>query len=159
MSEIRIGATVADFELPATGGKALRLSELRGRNVLLYFYPKANTPGCTQEGQDFRDRHTDFAAANTVILGVSRDGLKAQQGFKDKYNFPFELLCDTQQQLCERFGVLKEKTRFGRKAMGVERSTFLIDASGVLHREWRGVKVHGHAEEALQAAKALTESH
>lgn len=157
MSEIRIGTAVPDFELPATSGNTLRLSELRGRNVLLYFYPKADTPGCTQEGQDFRDRHSEFAAANTTILGISRDGLKAQQGFKDKYGFPFELLCDTQQELCERFGVLKEKTRFGRKAIGVERSTFLIDASGVLRREWRGVKVNGHADEALQAAKALTQ--
>lgn len=157
MSEIRIGAAVPDFELTATGGKALSLSELRGRNVLLYFYPKANTPGCTQEGQDFRDRHADFTAANTVILGVSRDSLKAQQSFKDKYGFPFELLCDTQEQLCERFGVLKEKSQFGRKTMGVERSTFLIDAAGVLRREWRGVKVRGHADEALQAARELAE--
>lgn len=157
MSEIRIGAAVPDFELTATGSKALSLSELRGRNVLLYFYPKANTPGCTQEGQDFRDRHADFTAANTVILGVSRDSLKAQQSFKDKYGFPFELLCDTQEQLCERFGVLKEKSQFGRKTMGVERSTFLIDAAGVLRREWRGVKVRGHADEALQAARELAE--
>ncbi|MCO6440124.1 MAG: peroxiredoxin [Nitrococcus mobilis] len=157
MSEIRLGAAVPDFELSATGGKTLRLSELRGRNVLLYFYPKADTPGCTQEGADFRDRYADFVAANTVILGVSRDTLKVQQNFKDKYGFPFELLCDTQQELCERFGVLKEKSRFGRKALGVERSTFLLDAAGVLRREWRGVKVRGHADEALQAAKELAE--
>ncbi|MDN5870319.1 MAG: peroxiredoxin [Nitrococcus sp.] len=157
MSEISIGTAVPDFELQATSGNTLRLSELRGRNVLLYFYPKADTPGCTQEGQDFRDRHDELAAANTTILGVSRDGLKAQQSFKDKHGFPFELLCDTQQELCERFGVLKEKTRFGRKGVGVERSTFLIDAAGVLRREWRDVKVSGHADEALQAAKALTQ--
>ncbi|EAR22530.1 peroxiredoxin [Nitrococcus mobilis] len=157
MSEIRLGTTVPDFELSATGAKTLRLSELRGRNVLLYFYPKADTPGCTQEGADFRDRYADFVAANTVILGVSRDNLKAQQNFKDKYGFPFELLCDTQQELCERFAVLKEKNHFGRKALGVERSTFLLDASGVLRREWRGVKVRGHADEVLQAAKELTE--
>lgn len=156
MSEIHIGAAVPDFELTATGGKTLSLSEFRGRNVLLYFYPKASTPGCTQEGQDFRDRHAEFGAANTVILGVSRDSLKAQQSFKDKYDFPFELLCDTQEQLCECFGVLKEKSRFGRKTMGVERSTFLIDAAGVLRREWRDVKVRGHADEALQAARELT---
>lgn len=156
MSEIRIGAAVPDFELTATGGKTLSLSELHGRNVLLYFYPKASTPGCTQEGKDFRDRHAEFAAINTVILGVSRDSLKAQQSFKDKYDFPFELLCDTQEQLCERFGVLKEKSQFGRRTMGVERSTFLIDAAGVLRREWRGVKVSGHADEALQAAQELT---
>lgn len=156
MSEIRIGAAVPDFELPATNDQTVRLSQLRGRNVLLYFYPKANTPGCTQEGQDFRDRHVDFMAANTVILGVSRDRPTAQQAFKDKYNFPFELLCDTQEQLCRLFGVLKEKNRFGRRYMGVERSTFLIDAAGVLRQVWRGVKVSGHAEEALQAARALS---
>ncbi len=157
MNEIQLGTTVPDFELLATGGNALRLSDLRGRNVLLYFYPKADTPGCTQEGADFRDRHADFVAVNTVILGISRDTLKAQQNFKNKYGFPFELLCDTEQELCERFGVLKEKNRFGRKTLGVERSTFLLDSAGVLRREWRGVKVHGHADEALQAAKALTE--
>lgn len=156
MSEIHIGAAVPDFELPATNGQTLSLSQLRGRNVLLYFYPKANTPGCTQEGQDFRDRHADFMAANTVILGVSRDGLKAQQSFKDKYAFPFELLCDTQEELCHLFGVLKEKNRFGRRYMGIERSTFLIDATGVLRQEWRGVKVSGHAEEALQAVHGLS---
>lgn len=156
MDEIRVGAAVPDFELPAMGGRTLRLSELRGRNVLLYFYPKADTPGCTQEGEDFRDRHADFEAANTVIVGVSRDGLKAQQNFKEKYAFPFDLLSDTQEEVCERFGVLKEKTRFGRKSIGVERSTFLIDTSGVLRREWRGVTVRGHADEALHAAKALT---
>lgn len=156
MDEIRVGAAVPDFELSATGGKTLRLSELRGRNVLLYFYPKASTPGCTQEGKDFRDRHADFVATNTVILGVSRDGLKAQQNFKEKYGFAFDLLCDTQEEVCKRFGVLKEKTRFGRKSLGVERSTFLVDASGVLRREWRGVTVRGHAEEVLHAAKALS---
>lgn len=159
MSEIRPGTAVPDFELTGTSGKALRVSELRGHNVLLYFYPKANTPGCTQEGQDFRDRHADFQAANTVILGVSRDSLKAQQNFKDKYGFPFELLSDTQEELCKGFEVLKEKNRFGRTATGVERSTFLIDASGVLRREWRGVKVRGHADEVLQAAQELTEDH
>ncbi|MFB4203724.1 Peroxiredoxin Bcp [wastewater metagenome] len=155
MSEIEIDRPVPDFERPATGDTAFRLADCRGRQVLLFFYPKANTPGCTQEGKDFRDLHDAFAAANTLVVGVSRDGPKAQQNFSDKYDFPFPLLSDKDEGVCTLFGVIKEKNMYGRRVMGVERSTFLIDADGVLRREWRGVKVKGHAEEALAAAKAL----
>ena len=155
MSAPQIGDRVPEFELPATDGKTISLNELRGRNVLLYFYPKASTPGCTQEGQDFRDLHDQFQAANTVILGASRDGIKAQENFKAKHGFPFDLLSDKDETLCNLFGVIKEKNMYGKKVMGIERSTFLIDAEGVLRREWRGVKVKGHAQEALEAAQAL----
>lgn len=144
-----------DFELPATDGETVSLSGKRGRKVVVFFYPKADTPGCTQEGQDFRDLHDAFSAANAVILGISRDGVAAQQSFKDKYGFPFPLLSDEAESVCNRFGVIKEKNLYGRKVMGVERSTFLIDADGMLRREWRGVRVKGHAEEVLQAAREL----
>lgn len=155
MSVPQIGDRVPNFELPGTGGKTISLDELRGRNVLLYFYPKASTPGCTQEGQDFRDLHDQFQAANTVILGASRDGIKAQENFKAKHGFPFDLLSDKDETLCNLFGVIKEKNMYGKKVMGIERSTFLIDTEGVLRRAWRGVKVKGHAEQTLEAAQAL----
>jgi peroxiredoxin Q/BCP len=155
MSVPGIGDTVPDFELPATGGGTVSLNDLRGSNVVLYFYPKASTPGCTQEGRDFRDLHGEFRKANTVILGASRDGLKAQENFKAKHGFPFDLLSDKDETLCNLFGVIKEKNMYGRKVMGIERSTFLIDADGRLRREWRGVKVKGHARETLEAVKSL----
>ncbi|MFY9974015.1 MAG: peroxiredoxin [Chromatiaceae bacterium] len=152
---LHIGDTVPDIETPATGGRTLKPSDFRGQNLVLYFYPKASTPGCTQEGQDFRDAAESFAAANTVILGASRDGLKAQENFKAKQGFPFELLSDTEEALCRAFDVIKMKKMYGRESLGVERSTFLIDAQGVLRREWRGVKVKGHVEEVLAAAREL----
>lgn len=152
---LRIGDTVPDIEVPATGGRALKASDFRGQNLVLYFYPKASTPGCTQEGQDFRDAAQDFAKANTAILGASRDGLKAQEGFKSKQGFPFDLLSDTDEALCRAFDVIKVKKLYGRESLGVERSTFLIDAQGVLRREWRGVKVKGHVDEVLAAAREL----
>ena len=152
---LHIGDTVPDIETPATGGRTLKPADFRGQNLVLYFYPKASTPGCTQEGQDFRDAAESFAAANTVILGASRDGLKAQENFKAKQGFPFELLSDTEEALCRAFDVIKMKKMYGRESLGVERSTFLIDAQGVLRREWRGVKVKGHAEEVLAAAREL----
>lgn len=155
MSEVSVGKPVADFSLPATGASTITLSELKGKNVVLYFYPKASTPGCTQEGQDFRDLHQAFAAADTVILGVSRDGIKAQENFRNKYEFPFSLLSDKDESLCRQFDVIREKNMYGRKVMGVNRSTFLIDADGVLRQEWRGVRVKNHAQEVLAAAKAL----
>ena len=122
---------------------------------MLYFYPKDSTPGCTQEGKDFRDLHDHFQALNTDILGVSRDGLKAHENFRSKQDFPFHLLSDKEEQLCSQFDVIKEKNMFGKKAMGIVRSTFLIDAEGVLRREWRKVQVKGHAEEVLEAIKSL----
>jgi peroxiredoxin Q/BCP len=155
MTDVAVGRPVPDFELAATDGEQIRLADLRGRNVLLFFYPKANTPGCTREGQDFRDLNAEFQAAGTVVLGISRDGVRAQQNFKEKYDFNFPLLSDKDETVCNLFGVIKEKNMYGKKVMGVERSTFLIDAEGVLRREWRGVKVKGHAEEALAAARDL----
>jgi peroxiredoxin Q/BCP len=152
---LHIGDTVPDIETPATGGRTLKPSDFRGQNLVLYFYPKASTPGCTQEGQDFRDAAASFAAANTVILGASRDGLKAQENFKAKQGFPFELLSDTEEALCRAFDVIKMKKMYGRESLGVERSTFLIDAQGVLRREWRGVKGKGHVEEVLAAAREI----
>lgn len=153
---VAVGQPIPDLEVQATGAKTLKLSAFRGRHLVLYFYPKASTPGCTQEGQDFRDACDDFAAADTVILGVSRDGLKAQESFKSRQNFPFDLLCDTDEALCRAFDTIKLKKLYGRESLGVERSTFLIDSAGVLRREWRGVKVKGHAQEVLAAARALS---
>ena len=155
MSGIILGKKVPDFRLPATGDQDIRLADLKGSNVVLYFYPKDSTPGCTLEGQDFRDQHAKFKRLNTVILGVSRDSLAAHAKFKDKQNFPFELLSDADEKLCRLFDVIKEKNMYGKKVMGIERSTFLIDAAGVLRAEWRKVKVPGHVEEVLAAVKGL----
>lgn len=146
---------VADFSSEATGGKKIRLKDLRGRNVVMYFYPKDSTPGCTREGLDFKDLHARFRRQNTVILGVSRDSLAAHDKFKAKQQFPFELLSDPDEKLCKQFDVIHEKTLYGRKFMGVVRSTFLIDADGKLRAEWRKVKVKGHAAEVFEAVKDL----
>jgi peroxiredoxin Q/BCP len=146
---------IGDLELTLTGNRQARLSDFRGRHLVLYFYPKASTPGCTQEGLDFRDAFADFTALDTAILGASRDGLKAQENFKAKQGFPFDLVADTDEALCRLFDVIKVKKMYGRESLGVERSTFLIDAQGVLRREWRGVKVPGHVQEVLEAARAL----
>lgn len=155
MSAPEIGKVVKDAKLPATGDKTVSLKELRGRNVVLYFYPKDATPGCTTEGQDFRDLHSKFRRANTVILGVSRDSIASHEKFRAKHEFPFDLLSDADEELCRQFDVIKEKNMYGRKVMGIERSTFLIDDKGKLRREWRKVKVPGHAEEVLQAVREL----
>src|SRR5210317_1178723 len=132
MSTPKVGNKAPDFTLPATGDRKIKLSALRGHPVVLYFYPKDSTPGCTLEGQDFRDRHAEFAQHGAVILGVSRDGLKSHENFKAKQGFPFELLADTEETACQRYDVIKEKNMYGRKVLGVERSTFLIDAAGKL---------------------------
>jgi len=150
-----LGKKVPTFALPASGDKSVKLSELKGKNVVLYFYPKDSTPGCTREGQDFRDKHAKFKRRNTVILGVSRDSLKSHENFKAKQAFPFDLLSDPDEQLCAMFDVIKEKNMYGKKVLGIERSTFLIDAGGVLRREWRKVKVDGHADEVLEAVNEL----
>ncbi|MDH3512507.1 MAG: peroxiredoxin [Gammaproteobacteria bacterium] len=155
MSGPTMNRVVADFTSEATSGKKIRLKELRGQNVVLYFYPKDSTPGCTLEGQDFRDLHSKFRRQNTIILGVSRDSIASHEKFKAKQKFPFELIADPDEKLCKKFDVIQEKTLYGRKFMGVERSTFLIDADGKLRAEWRKVKVKGHAAEVLDAAKAL----
>ena len=155
MSTIEIGKKVPDFELPATGDQNIKLSDLKGKNVVIYFYPKDSTPGCTKEGQAFRDDHRKFARAKTVILGVSRDSIKSHENFKAKQEFPFDLLSDQEELLCGLFEVIKMKNMYGKQVRGIERSTFLIDAKGVLQHEWRKIKVDGHVEDVLTAAKAL----
>ena len=155
MSGPRLNRVVGDFTADATGDQKIRLKDLRGRNVVIYFYPKDSTPGCTTEGRDFSALQARFKRANTVILGVSRDSLASHEKFKEKQGFRFDLLSDPDEKLCKKFDVIQEKTLYGRKFMGVVRSTFLIDADGKLRREWRNVKVKGHAEEVLEAVKAL----
>jgi peroxiredoxin Q/BCP len=155
MSKLTLGKEVPDFSLPATGEKTVSLSQLRGSRVVLYFYPKDSTPGCTTEGQEFRDSYLKFRRRNTIILGVSRDSLKSHENFRGKHGFQFDLICDADEQLCKAFDVIKEKNMYGRKVLGIERSTFLIDEHGVLHQQWRKVKVKGHVEEVLGAVKAL----
>ncbi|MBT8091771.1 MAG: peroxiredoxin [Gammaproteobacteria bacterium] len=155
MSAPRLNRVVADFRAEATREKKIRLKDLRGSNVVLYFYPKDSTPGCTTEGRDFAALLPKFRRANTVILGVSRDSLASHEKFREKQGFPFDLISDPDEKLCKKFDVIQEKSLYGRKFMGVVRSTFLIDADGKLRREWRGVKVKGHAEEVLEAVKAL----
>ena len=146
---------VPDFTAAATGGKDFTLSDHAGRPVVIYFYPKDNTPGCTVEGADFRDRHKQFAKLGAVVVGVSRDSLKSHEGFKAKMGFPFELIADADEALCTQFGVIKMKNMYGKKVRGIERSTFLVDARGRLAKEWRGVKVPGHVDEVLEAVRAL----
>lgn len=155
MNLVEVGKPVADFTTTVTRDKSVTLSGLKGKNVVLYFYPKANTPGCTKEGEDFRDHHAAFAALDTVILGASRDSVRAQDNFRRKYEFPFDLIADQDEALCRQFDVIKLKKMYGKESMGVERSTFLIDKNGVLTREWRKVKVPGHVEEVLQAVQEL----
>lgn len=155
MSAPRLNRVVGDFSAAATGDKTVRLKDLRGMNVVIYFYPKDSTPGCTTEGRDFNALHTKFKRQDTIILGVSRDSIASHEKFREKQGFKFDLLSDPDEALCKKFDVIHEKTLYGRKFMGVVRSTFLIDADGKLRREWRGVKVKGHAEEVLGAVKAL----
>ncbi|MEN8106644.1 MAG: peroxiredoxin [Pseudomonadota bacterium] len=155
MAKVSVGKKVPNFTLTATGDQDISLSGFKGKNVVLYFYPRDSTPGCTTEGQDFRDRINTFRRRQTVILGVSRDSLKSHENFKEKQQFPFELLSDADETLCQQFDVIKEKNMYGRKVMGIERSTFLIDDKGVLRREWRKVKVPGHVDEVLEAIKEL----
>jgi len=155
MSSVALNQPVPDFEAEATGDQTIKLSDLQGKNVVIYFYPKDNTPGCTTEGQDFRDRIDQFSELNTVIFGVSRDGLKAHANFRAKHEFRFHLISDKDETLCKLFDVIKLKKLYGKEYLGIDRSTFLIDENGVLRQEWRGVKVKGHADEVLEAVKAL----
>jgi len=155
MSSVKLNKPVPDFEAAATGDQTVRLADLRGKNVVIYFYPKDNTPGCTTEGQDFRDQMKAFTELDTEIFGVSRDGLKAHENFRKKFEFPFHLISDKDEALCQLFDVIKLKKLYGKEYMGIDRSTFLIDREGVLRKEWRGVKVPGHVDEVLAAAKAL----
>ena len=152
---VAIDQPVSDFQIPATSDKTVALSDLKGKQVVIYFYPKDSTPGCTTEGQGFRDHYAQFQAANTEVFGVSRDSLKSHENFKAKHGFPFELLSDKDEALCQLFEVIKLKKLYGKEYLGVDRSTFLIDKDGVLRRAWRGVKVPGHVEAVLEQAKAL----
>ena len=151
MNQISIGKPVPNFEAPSTGNKTIKLTDYQGQHVVIYFYPKDNTPGCTLEGQTFRDNIEKFTALNTIILGVSRDTVRVHEGFKCKQEFPFDLLSDEDENLCQLFDVIKMKNMYGKQVRGIERSTFLIDPKGTLIREWRKVKVKNHIEEVLGA--------
>ena len=148
------GKAVPDFTAPSTGGD-FRLKAQRGRTVVLYFYPKDNTPGCTTEGSDFAKNHAEFLKAGAVVAGVSRDSLKSHEGFKAKMGFPFELISDPEEALCTQFGVMKMKNMYGKQVRGIERSTFVIDAAGKLAHEWRGVKVPNHVDEVMSVVQSL----
>ncbi|MAL98414.1 peroxiredoxin [Hydrocarboniclastica marina] len=154
-TKLSVGQAVPDFTATATGDQTFTLSAERGKNLVIYFYPKDSTPGCTTEGQEFRDAISAFEAANTRILGVSRDSLRSHENFKAKQSFPFDLISDPDESVCRLFDVIKLKKLYGKEHLGIERSTFLIDADGRLAREWRGVKVKGHVEEVLAAAQSL----
>jgi peroxiredoxin Q/BCP len=151
----KIGDKAPDFSLPAQDGKTVTLANFKGKNVVIYFYPKDDTPGCTMESKDFRDHMDAFTAANTVILGVSKDSVKSHIKFKEKYCLPFPLLSDEDGNMCEDYDVWKEKSMYGKTYMGIERSTFLIDSAGKIRGAWRKVKVEGHVQEILAAAKVL----
>ena len=155
MNKIMLNSPATDFELPATSGKTFKLSNFRGKTLVLYFYPKDSTPGCTTQGMAFRDNYAAFQAANCEIFGISRDNLKSHENFKAKFTFPFELLADTEELACGIFGVMKMKNMYGKQVRGVERSTFVIDKNGVLIKEWRGVKVDGHVQEVLDYINTL----
>ena len=147
--------SIQDFELPSTGGKTFKLSDHLGKILVIYFYPKDSTPGCTTQGQQFRDYYADFHAANAEIFGISRDSIKSHENFKAKFEFPFDLLADTEELACQLFGVIKMKKMYGKEVRGIERSTFVINKEGVLIREWRGVKVDGHIPEVLAFIRSL----
>ena len=155
MSQPQVGDKIADFSLQATSDKTISSKDLGGRNTVIYFYPIDSTPGCTTEGLDFSALYDDFKALNTEIYGVSRDSIRAHENFKKKQSFPFELISDPEETLCNIFDVIKLKKLYGREYMGVERSTFLINASGELIKEWRKVKVKGHAQAVLEAVKEI----
>ena len=151
----KINNKAPEFKGECTGNKTISLSDLKGKNVVLYFYPKDSTPGCTTEGQDFRDLKAQFTKANTVIFGLSRESIKSHENFKKKEKFNFDLISDPDEKICNQYDVIKEKSMYGKKYMGIERSTFLIDSKGKLVQEWRKVKVTGHAKEVLEAAKQI----
>jgi peroxiredoxin Q/BCP len=151
---VAVGKTVPDFTAPSTGGD-FQLKAQRGKTVVLYFYPKDNTPGCTTEGSDFARSHAKFVKAGAVVVGISRDSLRSHEGFKTKMGFPFELISDPEEALCTQFGVMKMKNMYGKQVRGIERSTFVIDAAGKLAHEWRGVKVPNHVDEVLSVVQSL----
>ena len=153
---VKINTKVKKFKVSATNELEIDSTDLIGKSYVIYFYPKDNTPGCTQEGEDFRDLYKEFKKLKTEIYGVSRDSLKSHEGFKEKYKYPFELISDTEEKLCNLFDVIKEKNMYGKKYMGIERSTFLINKEGKLSAEWRKVKVKGHAAEVLEEVKKIS---
>jgi peroxiredoxin Q/BCP len=153
VSKVAVGKKVPAFKGEATGGSPIASKDLKGRKFVLYFYPRDNTPGCTVESKDFRDLHDKFRRRKVRIVGISRDTLKSHEKFKEKFGFPFELIADPDEVICNRFGVMKDKNMYGKKVRGIERSTFLVDENGVLLKEWRKVKVDGHAEEVLDSLK------
>lgn len=146
---------VPDFELPSTGDKNFILSAVKGKNIVVYFYPKDDTPGCTTEGQQFCDNYQEFQNCNCIIVGISRDTVKSHENFKEKMTFPFELLSDTDETACKLFNVIKMKNMYGKQVRGIDRSTFVLDTKGILRREWRSVKVPGHVDEVLDFVKTL----
>ena len=150
-----VGLKVPDFELASTGNKTFKLSASLGSSLVLYFYPRDNTPGCTTEGQQFRDLHVEFARLGCAVYGVSRDSIKSHEGFRSKMAFPFELLSDPDEKVCNLFAVMKMKNMYGKQVHGVERSTFVIGGRGSVRRQWRGVKVPGHAQEVLEFVRSL----
>lgn len=152
---VKINRKIKKFTAIATNETIVSSSDLLGKNYIIYFYPKDNTPGCTQEGEDFRDSYKDFKKIKIDIFGVSRESIKSHEGFKEKFNYPFELISDPDEKLCELFDVIKEKSMYGKKYMGIERSTFLVNKEGKLVEEWRKVKVPGHVTEVLEAAKKI----
>jgi len=154
MMTAAIGKPAPDFNADSTIGR-ISLGQCRGRAVVLYFYPKDHTPGCTVEGQNFRDLHDEFLNSKCVVIGISRDSLKSHDSFCAKHSLPFPLVADTDESVCNLYGVIKQKNMYGKQVRGIERSTFLIDAYGVLVQEWRGIRVPGHAQEVLQAARSI----
>jgi peroxiredoxin Q/BCP len=155
MTTNMLNQTVTDFELPATSGTQFKLSDYAGKKLVIYFYPKDSTPGCTTQGMQFRDYYADFQAANTEIVGISRDSLKSHENFKAKFSFPFELLADVDELACGIFDVMKMKNMYGKQVRGIERSTFVINEKGMLVQAWRGVKVDGHVQQVLQFIQSI----
>ena len=155
MVKVKLGKKIPDFTATATNDSVFTLSENMGKNIIIYFYPKDNTPGCTKEGEDFRDQFEAFSSNNAIIVGISRDPVKYHEKFICKFNFPFDLISDQDEAVCQLFDVIKEKNMYGRKYMGIERSTFLIDSDGTLVKEWRKVKVKDHVKEVLNALKNI----
>jgi peroxiredoxin Q/BCP len=152
---LEIGSSIPEFELPANGGRTIKSSDLKGKNLVLYFYPRDNTPGCTKEGQAFRDEYPAFQKLDTEIVGVSRESVKSHDNFAAKYDFPFPLLSDQEETLCNAFDVIKDKSMYGRKVRGIERSTFIFDKEGKLVKEYRKVNVNGHAQEVLEVVEGM----
>jgi peroxiredoxin Q/BCP len=156
MTTLALNQVVPVFTLPATGNVTFSLSDYLGKALVIYFYPKDSTPGCTTQGVQFRDAYAGFQAANAIVVGISRDSLKSHENFKSKFSFPFALLSDADETACNLFGVIKMKNMYGKQVRGIERSTFIIDKTGKLVREWRGVKADGHAQEVLSYIQTLT---